>query len=40
MPKPTFNENDKECQICGSIIWGKGQRVILEGAKITETEYY
>ena len=35
MPKPTFNENDKECQICGSIIWGKGQRVILEGAKIT-----
>ncbi|MHA1985851.1 MAG: multiprotein bridging factor aMBF1 [Promethearchaeota archaeon] len=35
MPKPTSNENDKECQICGSIIWGKGQRVILEGARIT-----
>ncbi|MHA2181629.1 MAG: multiprotein bridging factor aMBF1 [Promethearchaeota archaeon] len=35
MPKPTSNENEKECQICGSIIWGKGQRVILEGARIT-----
>ena len=35
MPKPTSIENDKECQICGSIIWGKGQRVILEGARIT-----
>ncbi|MBY8984020.1 MAG: TIGR00270 family protein [Candidatus Lokiarchaeota archaeon] len=35
MPKPTSIKNDKECQICGSIIWGKGQRVILEGARIT-----
>jgi len=35
MPKPISLENDKECQICGSIIWGKGQRVILEGARIT-----
>ncbi|UCD02095.1 MAG: TIGR00270 family protein [Promethearchaeota archaeon] len=35
MPKPQYNEIDKECPICGSIIWGRGQRVILEGAKIT-----
>lgn len=26
---------DKECPICGSVIWGKGQKVLLEGAKIT-----
>ncbi|MFX1571345.1 MAG: multiprotein bridging factor aMBF1 [Promethearchaeota archaeon] len=35
MPKSKYNEIDKECPICGSIIWGKGQRVLLEGAKIT-----
>ena len=35
MPKPGYNELDKECPICGSIIWGKGQRVLIEGAKIT-----
>ena len=35
MPKPRYNEIDKECPICGGIIWGKGQSVILEGAKIT-----
>jgi putative transcription factor len=35
MPKSSYNEIDKECPICGSIIWGKGQRVLLEGAKIT-----
>ncbi|MFX1311232.1 MAG: multiprotein bridging factor aMBF1 [Promethearchaeota archaeon] len=35
MPKPKYNEIDKECPICGSIIWGRGQRVLLEGAKIT-----
>ncbi len=35
MPKPQYNEIDKECPICGSIIWGKGQRILLEGAKIT-----
>jgi len=34
MPKPQYNEIDKECPICGSIIWGKGQNVLLEGAKI------
>jgi len=35
MPKPKYSEIDKECPICGSIIWGKGVRVLLEGAKIT-----
>ena len=35
MPKPGYNELDKECPICGSIIWGKGQRVLIEGAKLT-----
>ncbi|MFX1339626.1 MAG: multiprotein bridging factor aMBF1 [Promethearchaeota archaeon] len=35
MPKSRYNEIDKECPICGSIIWGKGQTVLLEGAKIT-----
>lgn len=34
MPKLTDNIN-KECQICGSLIWGKGQKVLIEGAKIT-----
>jgi putative transcription factor len=35
MPKSRYNKIDKECPICGSIIWGKGQTVLLEGAKIT-----
>lgn len=35
MPKSRNNEFDKECPICGSIIWGKGQRVLIEGAKIS-----
>jgi putative transcription factor len=35
MPKSRYNEIDKECPICGSIIWGKGQKVLIEGAKIT-----
>ncbi len=35
MPKSRHNEVDKECPICGSIIWGKGERVLLEGARIT-----
>lgn len=26
---------DRECPICGSLIWGKGVKVIIEGAKIT-----
>ncbi|MFX1344197.1 MAG: multiprotein bridging factor aMBF1 [Promethearchaeota archaeon] len=35
MPKPRYSEIDKECPVCGGIIWGRGQRVLLEGAKIT-----
>jgi putative transcription factor len=26
---------DRECPICGSIIWGKGVKVLIEGAKMT-----
>jgi putative transcription factor len=26
---------DRECPICGSLIWGKGVKVLIEGAKIT-----
>jgi len=26
---------ENECPICGGIIWGKGQKVLIEGAKIT-----
>ncbi|MHA2430759.1 MAG: multiprotein bridging factor aMBF1 [Promethearchaeota archaeon] len=35
MAKKGFNNLDKECPICGSIIWGKGVKVLIEGAKIT-----
>lgn len=35
MPKPEYKEFDKECPICGGIIWGKGQRVLIEGGKIS-----
>ncbi|MFX0026168.1 MAG: multiprotein bridging factor aMBF1 [Candidatus Hermodarchaeota archaeon] len=35
MTKKGFNNLDKECPICGSIIWGKGVKVLIEGAKIT-----
>ncbi|KKN06972.1 hypothetical protein LCGC14_1071920 [marine sediment metagenome] len=35
MPKPDYKEFDKECPICGGIIWGKGLRVLIEGGKIT-----
>lgn len=35
MSKQDFNENEKKCPICGSLIWGKGQKVLIEGAKIT-----
>ena len=31
----TGNETENECPICGSIIWGRGQRVLIEGARIT-----
>ncbi|MFW9945508.1 MAG: multiprotein bridging factor aMBF1 [Candidatus Odinarchaeota archaeon] len=35
MAKKGFTNLDKECPICGSIIWGKGIKVLIEGAKIT-----
>jgi len=35
MPKPNYNDIDKECPVCGGIIWGKGRKVLLEGATIT-----
>ena len=33
--KKGINNIDKECPICGGVIWGKGQKVLIEGAKIT-----
>ncbi len=33
--KQKNSESDNECPICGGIIWGKGQKVLIEGAKIT-----
>ncbi|MFW9950680.1 MAG: multiprotein bridging factor aMBF1 [Candidatus Thorarchaeota archaeon] len=35
MAKKNSSQLDKECQICGGLIWGKGVHVMLEGAKIT-----
>ena len=35
MSKKSFDKYEKECPICGSIIWGKGVKVLLEGARIT-----
>ncbi len=29
------NQFEKECPICGGKIWGRGQKVLIEGAKIT-----
>lgn len=34
MPKSKGSDVDKECPICGGIIWGKGQNVLIEGAKM------
>jgi len=34
MAKKRINDLNKECPICGSIIWGKGIKVLIEGAKI------
>jgi putative transcription factor len=34
MAKKNRTDYDKECPICGGLIW-KGQRVLIEGAKIT-----
>ena len=35
MSKRVSNQFDKECPICGGKIWGKGQKVLIEEAKIT-----
>lgn len=35
MAKKRINNIEKECPICGGVIWGKGQKVLIEGAKIT-----
>ncbi|MBD3194005.1 MAG: TIGR00270 family protein [Candidatus Lokiarchaeota archaeon] len=35
MPKRNRSEFDKECPICGGLIWSGGEKVLIEGAKIT-----
>lgn len=35
MAKKGYDANEKECPICGGVIWGRGQKVIIEGAKMT-----
>ena len=35
MYKKKPSEKDNQCPICDGIIWGKGQKVLIEGAKIT-----
>ncbi|NVM18238.1 MAG: TIGR00270 family protein [Candidatus Lokiarchaeota archaeon] len=35
MSKKIANEYEKECPICGGKIWGRGEKVLIEGAKIT-----
>ncbi|MFX1234403.1 MAG: multiprotein bridging factor aMBF1 [Promethearchaeota archaeon] len=34
MAKKRINDLKRECPICGSIIWGKGINVLIEGANI------
>jgi len=38
MAKKGTNSLDKQCPICGGLIWSKGQKVLIEGAKITVCE--
>jgi len=38
MPKFGENEFYKQCPICDGKIWGKGQKVLIEGAKIIVCE--
>ncbi|MFX0057828.1 MAG: multiprotein bridging factor aMBF1 [Candidatus Hodarchaeota archaeon] len=38
MAKKGSNNLDKECPICGGLIWGRGQKVVIEGAKISVCE--
>jgi len=35
LSKRNLSKWDKECPLCGSLIWGKGETVIIEGAKMT-----
>ena len=35
MSKKRSSQFEKECPICGGKIWGRGQKVLIEGAKIT-----
>jgi putative transcription factor len=35
MSKKMSSQFEKDCPICGGIIWGRGQNVLIEGAKIT-----
>lgn len=35
MSKKPFKEHENECPICEGIIWGKGVKVVIEGAKLT-----
>jgi putative transcription factor len=35
MSKKIANQFEKECPICGGKIWGRGEKVLIEGAKIT-----
>jgi len=35
MSKKMASQFEKECPICGGKIWGRGQKVLIEGAKIT-----
>ena len=35
MSKKMTGQFEKECPICGGKIWGRGQKVLIEGAKIT-----
>ncbi len=35
MSKKMSSQFEKECPICGGKIWGRGQKVLIEGAKIT-----
>ncbi|NVM43463.1 MAG: TIGR00270 family protein [Candidatus Lokiarchaeota archaeon] len=34
MSKKLTDEYEKECPICGGKIWGRGEKVLIEGAKI------
>ena len=35
MSKKISSQFERDCPICGGKIWGRGQKVLLEGAKIT-----